>query len=177
MNDFFFNLGILVVLSIIFLLWTTLITFLFKTKVPYVPSKKNIIEKVLQEFPLQNGQLIYDLGCGDGRFLMAAEKKYQTIGKGFELAPLPYLIAQFKKFFHRSKNQFLLKDFYNHSLSDGKFIYCYLYPKLIDKVYQKFIQETSPGSILVSNTFPIKNVSPLKIISLSSQKIYVYQNQ
>lgn len=177
MIDFFLNSVTLLILATTLILLATLLTFIFKTKVPYVPSQKHVIEKVLQEFPLQNGQLIYDLGCGDGRFLMAAEKKYQTIGKGFELAPLPYLIAQFKKFFHRSKNQFLLKDFYQYSLSDGKFIYCYLYPKLIDKVYQKFIQETSPGSILVSNTFPIKNIVPLKIINSSSQKIYVYQNQ
>lgn len=177
MSEFFFNLGTLLIFLLTLVLTATLLIFLFITKVPYVPSRKKIIDQVLNEFPLKNGELIYDLGCGDGRFLMAAEKKYQTIGKGFELAPLPYLLAIIKKFFHRSKNQFYLKDFYQHSLSDAKFIYCYLYPKLIDKVYQKFIRETSPGSILISNTFPIKNVSPLKIInSTSTNKIYVYQN-
>lgn len=177
MIEIIINLGTLLILGVTLIMLATLLTFLFKTKVPYVPSQKKVIEKVLEEFPLQKGQLIYDLGCGDGRFLFAAEKKYQTLGRGFELAPLPYLIAQFKKLIYRSKNKFYLKDFYQHSLSDGKFIYCYLYPKLIDKVYQKFIQETPAGSILISNTFPVKNIDAFKIINSSSQKIYVYQNQ
>ncbi|MGL5830901.1 MAG: hypothetical protein ACRCZE_02005 [Candidatus Altimarinota bacterium] len=177
MNDILLNLGTVIIALEIVILMATLVTFLFITKVPYVPSRKNVIDKVLEEFTLKKDELIYDLGCGDGRFLMAAEKKYQTIGKGFELAPLPYLIAQFTKLIKRSRNQFFLKDFYRHSLSDSKLIYCYLYPNVLAQVYQKFIQETAPGSILISNSFPVKNITPSKIINSSnSNKIYVYQN-
>ncbi len=82
-----------------------------KTLVPWVKTPLKNLPIVLEELNLPAGSLIYDLGCGDGRFLFMAEQKgLKAIG--YELALYPYLKAQLQKFLQASKVKIRRQDFF-----------------------------------------------------------------
>jgi len=159
------------------LMLLTFITNVFFAKVPYVPSSRARLAQIFKKFPFKKNQLVYDLGCGDGRFLIQAEKKFGVRAIGYEIAPLPYLIAIIYRLFSRSKVQIRFANFFKADLRDADLIFCYLYPEIVQKVYQKISLECRPGTKLISNTFSIKNVQPIETYYDSQKKpqIYIYQ--
>ena len=52
------------------------------------------IEAILDSVPMEPGLVVYDIGCGDGRFLTSAEKRYGVKAKGFEINPWAFLLSR-----------------------------------------------------------------------------------
>lgn len=148
-------------------------------KVPYVPSKKHVIETILNEAKIKKGDRFYDLGCGDGRVLIAAEKSKHANAVGYEIAPLIYLFALFRKFLYRSKAKIHFKNYLNENLTKADVIFCYLSPKELQKLANKINIECKKGTQIISNTFKIKGMKPSKIIEKNSKQklptLYFYQ--
>jgi SAM-dependent methyltransferase len=162
---------------LVMLMLATMLINLFFTKAPYVPSSKKILDRLLAELKLKPDQIVYDLGCGDGRFLIRSEKKFGIKGIGYELAPLPFVLAKILQFFSRSKSRIILGNFFKANLRDADVIFCYLFPEIVSKVYQKAKQECRPGTVLISNTFSAQDIKPTKVLYDQNQKpqIYFYQ--
>src|SRR5262245_12362259 len=55
--------------------------------VPYVPTKEPIVDRMLQMAAIKPGDVIYDLGCGDGRIVIAAAKRFGVRGVGVDIDP------------------------------------------------------------------------------------------
>src|SRR5689334_18684868 len=55
--------------------------------VPYVPTPNEIVNAMLKTAGVKNGDVIYDLGCGDGRIVIAAAQKFGTRGVGIDINP------------------------------------------------------------------------------------------
>ncbi|KKP40795.1 MAG: type 12 methyltransferase [Candidatus Peregrinibacteria bacterium GW2011_GWC2_33_13] len=148
-------------------------------RVPYVPTKKRLIETLLKTAKPHKGQTIYDLGCGDGRLLFAAEKKYHTKCIGYELSPIAYFLAMIKKIIQRSKSKIYLKNFFKAKISDAEIIFLYLTPAILKKLVKKVKKECHKGTIIVSHTFHIEGLKPLKIIKRDKKNkipiIYIYK--
>lgn len=174
-------------LATIFLLFMLLFSFgLFLTglinfisRVPYVPSRKSAIQKMLKLAQLKPGQTIYDLGCGDGRLLFTAEKHYRTQGIGFEIAPLVYLSGLLRKFITRSKSQIRFQNFFHVNLKNAHTIFCYLTPYALKKLVPKLKKECPKGTRIFSNTFSIEGLKPQKVFARDQKtktpKIFLYQ--
>lgn len=177
MTQIFKDLLLVLISFTTLLLLSTFITNFFFTRVPYVPSSKARLKHIFQKFRFKKNQIIYDLGCGDGRFLIQAERQFGIHGIGYEIAPLPYLIAIIYRLLSRSKVQIRFGNFFKADLHDADIIFCYLYPGIIEKVYKKISQECRPGTKLISNTFSIKNLQPIEIYYDSKKRpeIYIYQ--
>ena len=156
---------------------TALVSIIFR--VPYVPSKKRVIQKMLKLAQLKPGEKIYDLGCGDGRLLFTAEKIYQTKGVGYEIAPLVYLSAYLRKITTGSKSQIHFQNFLKTNLKDAQTIFCYLTPSALKKLAPKLKKECRPGTRIFSNTFSIAGLKPVKTFSKDPQTkmptIHLYQ--
>ena len=152
------------VFLLVILMFSTMIINLFFTKAPYVPSSKKILDNLLEDLKLKPKQKVYDLGCSDGRFLIRAEKKFGIQGIGYELAPLPFLLAQVLLFFTHSKSQVYLGNFFKQDLSQADIIFCYLFPEIVTAAYHKAVKECQKGTIFISNTFSVKDVQPDRII-------------
>ena len=54
---------------------------------PFVATPWPTVERILKEAKIKPGQILFDLGCGDGRFIHLATKKYQAKATGFEIDP------------------------------------------------------------------------------------------
>jgi SAM-dependent methyltransferase len=133
--------------------------------VPYVPSNKKCVKLMLEAADIKPGQKVYDLGCGDGRLVIAAQKTHGAIATGYEIAPFVYLLAHIRKRLAGSSATIKKKNLFKENLSNADVVFCYLFPRLMNKLKKKFEAELKPGAKVISNAFTIegwKEVSTLQ---------------
>lgn len=137
----------------------TIVAFL--TGAPWVPTPDARVRKVLELAKLKKGMKIYDLGCGDGRFVHLAAKEYDATAVGIELSPLVYAWGRLRNFFLKSKSTLLLRDFRAVSLKDADVIVFYLLPNILSFMRPKFERELKPGARVVSYAFEVPQWTPV----------------
>ncbi len=172
--------GLLVALSLIII--ATIVTVFFclnmiytnlRTLVPWVKTPEANMKVVLEELNLPVGSLIYDLGCGDGRFLFLAEK-YGLRATGYELALYPYLKAVLSKFLRGSKIKVYRKNFLKQNLSEADAVFLFLNSFRMEELHLKLLKEVKKNAKVVSYGFKISSWLPIKVINTRPSKVYVY---
>ncbi len=166
------------ILALTMLMLLTAMISLF-LRVPFVPTKKRVMQKMVKVAGLKNNEVVYDLGCGDGRLLFEAEKKKKILAKGYELAPIPYMLAQLNKLLINSKINVYLANFFHANLKDANVIFCYLGPETMSQLYKKLKKECRKGTRIISNTFSIRGVKPSRVWARNPKQklptIYMYE--
>lgn len=159
------------------MLCTAIISMLIR--VPYVPSKMNVVHKMIKIAHLKKNDVVYDLGCGDGRLLIEAAKAKTIQAKGYEAAPIPFLLAKIRNFLTRTRIKIYPQNFFNANLRDANVIFCYLGPETMANLYKKLKKECRKGTKIISNTFSIHNAKPVKVWSKNQKQklpnIYLYE--
>ncbi len=122
---------------------------------PFVPTPMNAVNKMINSASLKKDDRVYDIGCGDGRIVHAASKKYNIKATGFELSPFVYLLAKIKHFLWKSKAKIIFGNFKKHDLSDADVIFCYLLPDTLAKLEPKLNRELKTGAKVISYAFPV----------------------
>ena len=120
----------------------------------YVSTPRSRIAEILQAVPMQKGQLLIDLGCGDGRVLRMADSRYNIRAVGFELNFLAYLKARLQCLGHGNITV-RMKNFRKADLSSADVIFCYLFPDVMKDLAEKFQKELKPGALIVSCNFAL----------------------
>lgn len=153
-----------------------------KGNAPYIRTGKKLIERVLAEIDFQPGAKVYELGCGDGRFLRALAKQKNVQAIGYENFILPYFLSQVFNYFTGSKAKVVYGDFFKADLKDADYVFCYLIPKQMEQLEAKLKRELKPGALVISNTFKFENWPPEKQIVINeknryglSNKIFIYK--
>jgi hypothetical protein len=148
----------------------------FITKIPYLPSKTNTIKKIANSIEIKPNSTVFDLGCGDMKFLIHLEKFYNFTGIGLEISPIPYLFAKVNLKLNNSNNKIYYKNIFQQDLSSANYIFTYLTPPILHKLSQKIISECKPNTLVISNSFSIPNLKLVQEIpkSKQNQKIYIY---
>lgn len=122
---------------------------------PWVPTSMKMARKMLELAEIQPDELVYDLGCGDGRIAIMAARMYQARVVGIELNPLLWIWCQMMITILglRSRVKIILGNFYDRDMSDADVVVCYLLPNTNKKLEYKLIRELDPGTRVISNTF------------------------
>ncbi len=125
--------------------------------------------------------VVYDLGCGDGRILVAAARTAKARGVGIELDPL--LVKQARDEVHRLGLQALVTiregDLFAADFSEATVVTLYLLPRLNDRLLPK-LKGLRPGTRIVSHAFALKGVRPEKVErvrsadGLTEHAVYLY---
>lgn len=148
---------------------------------PYVPTPERIVEYMLKVAEVGPGDVLYDLGCGDGRILFKAVEEFSVYrAVGYELKP--NLAEGVGKKIKDDKMHDRIKvhniNFFQADISEASIVTLYLTTSGNSKLKSKFREELSPGTRVVSHDFPIQEWegiehenSPYK---LGSHKIYLY---
>ncbi len=145
-----------------------------------IPAHKKGIAKALKLAGIKPGEKFYDLGCGDGRVLAEAVKKYNCYGVGYELM-LPYFLlarARVKLSGKSEKIDLKLKNIFRSDIENADVIFCFLSPGLMQKM-SKYLKtkKLKKGARTISYAFRVNDMEPVKKISQSKENwnIYLYE--
>jgi SAM-dependent methyltransferase len=143
-----------------------------KSLAPYVSSPHNVVERMLELCGANEKKVVYDLGCGDGRILVAAAKKHGAHAVGVELSPKWAQVATDAAVQAgvQDKVRVLQQDMMEADLSAADIVTLYLISEANDILRPKLEKELRPGACVVSHDFEIEGWKPRKV-----EKIMVYQ--
>lgn len=137
-----------------------------------------LVDEILALVPMRPGQRFYDLGCGDGRMMIAASQKYGVRAVGYEVNICAYLNARLNLWWHGSSAEVRFRNFMQVDLSDADIIYCYQASGAIQQLRDKFERELRPGTTVISNTYTIERWLTPTVVTLAHgitvRNIYLY---
>jgi SAM-dependent methyltransferase len=128
---------------------------------PYLPTLKKRAEDAFDLLDLKPGQILLELGSGDGRILRMAAKK-GIKGIGYELNPLLVWYSQARNWRYRKLISFKCRNFWQVKLPECDGIYTFLLDKYMLKLDKKIIQEKHKSVKLVSFAFKIPDKKIIK---------------
>jgi hypothetical protein len=147
--------------------------------VHFVPTDTTKVREMLTAARVDSKDLVYDLGCGDGRFVITAVKKYGARGVCVDIDPVR--IKESKSNADtagvRNKITFVEGDLFQQDLSKATVVTLYLLPSLNVRLRPKLFKEVRPGTRIVSNAFDMgdwKADSTLNIKTFSGMQSYAY---
>lgn len=130
----------------------------------YHPTPCKVVAKMLSMANVGPDDIIYDLGCGDGRIIITAAKKYGAHGVGIDIDPerikKSKINAAKKGVEHLTK--FIEQDMKKTNISEASVICFYVYPQFLNKYKSKLEKELTPGTRIVSHDFEIEGWVPIK---------------
>ena len=143
-----------------------------KPDIAYIPCTTEVVEAILQLAKINSDDIIYDLGCGDGRVLIAAAQKYGSRGIGIDIDPERVEDARIKALKNRiSQNlEFYQQDLFTSNFSDATVVFVYLLPHLNLRLRSQLWQQLKPGTRVVSRDFDMGDWHPLKQLKLIVQE-------
>ena len=139
--------------------------------VPFVPTTEPAVEEMLKLANIKSGDIIYDLGCGDGRIVTTAAKKYGIKGVGIDINPvrIEEAKARAKKEGVENLVTFVEADLYEAKISDATVVTLFLLPSVNMKLRPKLLADLKPGTRVVSNTFDMGDWKAEKETALDDQ--------
>ena len=144
----------------------------------FVPTANIRVRTFLDAVPMSADDLLVDIGCGDGRVLRAARRRYGVRALGFEVNFLAYLIARVRSLGIEGI-RVRWGNFWKIDLGDANVVFCYLFPDVMERLAKKLEKELHPGTRVVSCNFPVPGWRPLEVLfpdsSLHNDPIYVYR--
>lgn len=149
-----------------------------KLDVWYVPTPHQIVDRMLDAANVRMGDVVYDLGCGDGRMVIAAAKKYSTRGYGVDLDPrrIREARANAKKAGVEHLVTFEVGDMFETDISEATVVLLYLLPELNKRLKPKLLSELRPGARVVSHDWDMgKDWPPDREIKLGTSGIYLWR--
>jgi SAM-dependent methyltransferase len=132
---------------------------------PYVPSRPEIVKKMIELAKLNADDVVYDLGSGDGRIIFEAVQATGCRGVGIEIDP--WLVTQSNERAQKlnlgDRATFTRKNFWNTDVSNASVIFLFQISFSMKKLEQKLRSELRPGARIVSNYFVFPNWQPAEV--------------
>jgi SAM-dependent methyltransferase len=144
----------------------------------FVPTPHQIVDRMLDVAGVRTGDVVYDLGCGDGRMVIAAAKKFATRGVGVDLDPkrIREARANAKKEGVEHLVTFEVGDMFKTDISEATVVMLYLLPELNRRLKPKLLSELRPGARVVSHDFDMgKEWPPDEYIKLGTSGVYLWR--
>ncbi|UCD73259.1 MAG: 50S ribosomal protein L11 methyltransferase, partial [Candidatus Bathyarchaeota archaeon] len=141
---------------------------------PWVPTSLTTVHRMLAMADVKPGELVYDLGSGDGRILVVAARNFKARAVGIEIDPLLHLLSKLliTLIGLHGQVQVVHGDIFTQDLSKADVVTCFLLPSINEKLAEKLAGELRPGTRVVSNTFIFPG---LPLTHKEGRNIYVYR--
>jgi len=123
--------------------------------VPCVPTTDEAVQAMLKLADVTKADIVYDLGCGDGRIVIAAAKIYGARGVGIDINPVRIAEAKQNAKAAGVENlvRFAESDLFEAGIHEASVVTLFLLPTVNLKLRPKLLQDLKPGARIVSNTF------------------------
>jgi ribosomal protein L11 methylase PrmA len=142
----------------------------------YVPTPQEVVEDMLRLVDVKKGDVLYDLGCGDGRIPITAAKLYGVRAVGIDIDPQRIAEAQqnAKRAGVTHLVEFRLADLFQSDFREASVITLYLLPDLNVKLRPRLLAEMKPGTRIVSHQFDMGDWKPDKRLESNGRTIYFW---
>jgi SAM-dependent methyltransferase len=139
--------------------------------VPYVPTPQDVVERMLELAQVKKGDVVYDLGSGDGRIVITAAKKYGVKAIGFEIDPerIKESRENIKKEGVGNLVEIRDQDIRTVDLSPATVLTMYLLPEVNLMVRPNIWKQMKPGSRVVSHDFDMADWKPAKEVQIKDK--------
>jgi SAM-dependent methyltransferase len=148
-----------------------------KLDVWYVATPHEIVDRMLTVAKVKIGDVVYDLGCGDGRMVIAAAKKYGTRGVGVDLDParIREARANAKRAGVEHLVTFKVGDMFATDIREATVVLLYLLPELNRRLKPKLFEELRPGARVVSHDWDMgRDWPPDEYVKLGGDGVYLW---
>ncbi len=146
-------------------------------EVPYFPTPEPVVDAMLKLARVGPGDLVYDLGCGDGRIVIAAAARYGARGYGVDIDPAPLVRARrdAARAGVADRVRFERGDLFQTDLHPATVVTLYLFESLNRRLMPKLRSELRPGSRVVSHRFGMgREWPPDQVLSVGDSTIYAW---
>ena len=142
----------------------------------FVPTPQEVVEDMLRLANVQKGDILYDLGSGDGRIAITAARKYGIKATGIDIDPERIREANdnAKKAGVTNLVRFRQENLFTADFKDATVITLYLLPDLNVKLRPKLWNELKPGTRIVSHQFEMGAWKPEKRLESNGRTIYFW---
>ena len=143
----------------------------------FVPTPQAVVDAMLKLGEVRKGDILYDLGSGDGRIVVSAAKEYGIHAVGIDINP--QRIAEANENAKKNNMTDLVKfrneDMFEADIHDASVVTLYLLTSLNLKLRPKLLHELKPGTRIVSQTFDMGDWKPEKEENVAGYSIYLWR--
>lgn len=134
-------------------------------EVPFVASSPEVIDRMLEMARVKSGDVIYDIGSGDGAIVIRAAKKYGVRGVGIEIDQDLVLKARSNAYREKVEHlvEFRAQDAFKVDISQATVVTLYMLPEFNAKLRPILEKQLKPGSRVVSHDYPIEGWTPDRV--------------
>ena len=145
-------------------------------EIPYLATSNEVAAAMLQLAGVTDRDVVYDLGCGDGRIVIMAAHDLHARGVGIDINPDLIRRARVKadQSGVGANVRFEVDDLFETDLHDASVVALYLIPAMNVRLRPKLLKELKPGSRVVSHNFDMGDWKPDKEQEVDGQKIYLW---
>jgi len=142
----------------------------------FVPTPQNVVDEMLKLAQVHKGDVVYDLGCGDGRMVVTAAKQYGVRGIGIDINPerIKESEENARQAGVTSRVTFRNEDLFEADIKEATVVTLYLLQSLNLKLRPKLWKDLKPGTRIVSHTFDMENWKPDKEMEIEGRRIYLW---
>ncbi|UCC96662.1 MAG: class I SAM-dependent methyltransferase [Phycisphaerales bacterium] len=137
----------------------------------FVPTPQDVVDKMLELAQVTREDVVYDLGCGDGRIVVTAARRYGCKAFGYDIDP--ERVAESRENVEKNELSHLArieqKDIFTLDLSEASVVTLYLLPRLNVKLIPQ-LEKLKSGSRIVSHDFRMRGVKPDQRVKLTSDE-------
>jgi SAM-dependent methyltransferase len=145
--------------------------------VPFVPTPQEVVDRMLALAKVGKSDTLYDLGCGDGRIVVTAAKRFGAHGVGIDLNPERIVEAEAnaRKAGVEKRVSFKVADLFETDLSPASVVSLYLLPDVNVKLRPRLWSQLKPGSRVVSHAFDMgPEWPPERTVDVDGRTIYLW---
>jgi SAM-dependent methyltransferase len=142
----------------------------------FVPTPDDVIQKMLELAKVTPKDVVYDLGCGDGRIVVAAAKKgARAVGIDIDPQRIKEANARAKSENVAGKARFIESDLFESDIGEATVVTLYLLPRLNEKLKPKLLKELKPGTRIVSHAFDMGDWKPEQTAKVGNTTVYLWR--
>lgn len=148
------------------------LTELSQTREPdviFVPTPPEVVDVMLQMADVTKDDIVYDLGCGDGRIVIAAAKRFGARGVGIDIDPERIKEATENALREgvADRVKFLQADLFEADFREATVVTLYLQPEPNLRLRPRLLTELKPGTRIVSNSYDMGDWQPQQVVDVS----------
>lgn len=143
---------------------------------PFVATPKPVVDAMLTLAHAKSSDIVYDLGCGDGRIIIQAAKEFGARGVGIDNNPERIRQAQenAKRQGVSDRVQFRVGDLFDTNVHDATIVALYLLPDVNIRLRPQLQAQLKPGARIVSHNFDMGNWKPKRKRMVDGEKLFLW---